>query len=284
MKKFLGFVFLFMFLTLTLVGCNEEKEEKTKENNLVIKTDVVDGYTFDEATNIYTINLAGEYELSGNLEGRIVCSDKLTQKVTLVLNGVNITSSNSVIYWSSESSKIEIKAKENSVNTLTVTNALGKENSVIESENNLELGGKGTLNIVANQKHAVKASEITIKGSVILNVEAVKDAFHAKAITVLGGNLNIENCNDAFEAELNSKGNKGTIVINGGIIKIKNCNYAFKSETSVTIKVGFDTDGITLLNLKIELTNTELVTISSTNDIDVSNGIITINGVDYNNK
>ena len=217
----------------------------TVTSTLTVATTVEDGFTFDEANSKLIINKSGEYTITGSLNGSIECASTLLEKVTLILDGATITSDDAAITWLSEKSKVEIKAKKDTTNFLVTNASLVNETSTVVSNNNVEFGGKGTLNITNSHKHAVSASEVIIKGEVELNVTAaIKDGIHAKQIDILSGNITITATKDAIEAEVNSKGNKGTFTMTGGTLTIKDSAVGIKAQTSITFADPTDTDPI----------------------------------------
>lgn len=290
MKKILIIMSLLFLLALT--GCkivdNTESTVKSTtditlpsyQNSLDITTDVVDGYL--EGSNKITFAKGGTYTLKGTFNGSLVFASSLQEAVTLILNEAYLyNDSMEVISWQSDVSKIEIKAQNDTVNKIEVLHNNKYEVNAINSENNVELGGKGTLIIVGAQKHAVKGSNIVVKGNVTLDITAEKDGLHGKQITFNGGNTTIHDCNDAMEANINSKGNKGTIAITNGTIKIDNCITAFKAEMSLKIieRALTATEEAGVINIKI--TKTE-VTIDSP-ETDISSTVtFTVDGAKYN--
>ena len=234
----------------------EENEELGVTYNVTdtfkVTTSIENGFTYDNTKGLLMINASGEYTLEGVLDGYIECASNLTNKVTLNLNGVTIESDHPAISWLSENSKVEIKAKKGTSNFLVTKESDILTNSTVESENNIEFGGKGNLSIVNNQKHGVSASEIEIKSEINLSITSkVKDGLHAKQIEILSGNIEITAISDGIEAEVNSNGKKGTFVMSGGTLKINKCKNAIKADTSITFKDPTDTDPIGII-LKID--------------------------------
>ncbi len=237
-------------------------------NTLSVSTVVENGFTYDDANSKLIINKSGEYSISGALNGSIECVSTLQEKVTLVLDGATITSDASAITWLSENSKVEIKAKKDTTNFLVTNASLVNETSTVQSNNNVEFGGKGTINITNSQKHAVSASEVQIKGEVVLNVTAnIKDGIHAKQIDIYSGNTTITATKDAIEAEVNTKGNKGTFTMTGGTLTIKDSAVGIKAQTSISFSNPVDTDpiGITLKmdNVSTPMDSEEITNTSS---------------------
>ena len=217
-------------------------------NTLKVTTAIEDGFTFDSSKGLLKITKSGEYSLEGSLNGYIECDSSLTNKVTLVLNGITITSDHPTISWLSESSKVEIKAKKGTSNKLVTEESSILTNSTVESENNIEFGGKGELVIENHQKHGVSASEIVIKSEINLSLTSkVKDGLHAKQINIESGTVEITAISDGIEAEVNSKGNKGTFQMTGGTLKISKCKNAIKAATSISFSNPKDTDPIGII-------------------------------------
>ena len=157
----------------------------------------------------------------------------------------------------------EINVKEHSTNLY----------SAVESENNIEIGGSGQLTINGGQKHAVKGSNIEIKGKVNLSITAVKDGLHGKQILISGGNTKINDCTDAIQADVNSSNLKGTITIEDGSLTISNCKRAFRATKTVTI------EQLAGCTITINVNNTE--TLFETAKINYVNGKFLVNGAAY---
>ena len=297
MKKILLVLFLLLFVS----GCNINLNQNNNDNNdklpnqnqqeenpdntqtegsvitntygeFSISSVVKDAYS--KNADIITFTKPGEYTVSGTLNGSLAFSKNIADSVTLYLNSAKITSEDyHAIFWMSDAGKIEIKAMENTVNEITI-NAKGTNLfSAIESENNIEIGGSGKLAIKANQRHAIKGSNITVKGNVDLTIEAVKDGLHGKQIIISGGNTKINNCTDALQAEINSSNLKGTILIEEGILTIENCKRAFRATTSVTI------EPLTGLIVTVNVNHTQIL--HETLGFNVSSGTLFVDGTQY---
>ena len=269
MLKKLFYLLICYFMLCFLSGCNIETTEEA--NDFKIITSVSDGYSLKGS--VYTFTKPGEYTVKGKLNGSLLFSANISDSVLLYLDGASITSKDShAIYWASDNGKIEIKSTEGSVNTIkTVVNG-NYVYSAIESENNIEIGGSGKLDIVGGQRHAVKGSNITIKGNSEIDIKALKDGLHGKHILITGSITTIHDCTDAIQAEYNSSNAKGTIIVEGGSLLINNCKRAFRAEDSVTIdKVTTD------INIKVNNTNT----LHETPKFNYKSGSLLVNGKVY---
>lgn len=240
--------------------------------DFTVSSVVSDGYS--KTGSVIKFTKPGEYTVSGSLNGSLVFDSSILDSVTLYLDNANITAKdNHAIYWMKDSGKIEIKAMENTVNTITVTADASKLFSAIESENNIEIGGSGKLTIKGLQRHAVKGSNIEVKGNVELTIEATKDGLHGKQVLISGGVTTIKNCTDAIQAEINSNNLKGTILVEEGTLTINNCKRAFRASTSLTIK---ELPGLTLI-INVNNVSTPVEAAS----VNYVSGTFLINGVSY---
>lgn len=246
----------------------------TTYGDFKISSIVKDSYS--KNGDIITFTKPGEYSVSGKLSGSLVFSATIGESVTLYLNNAEITSKDyHGIYWMSEEFKIEIKTVENTNNSITILGDQTKLFSAIESENNIELGGSGNLVIVGNQRHAVKGSNIEIKGNGTLEIEAVKDGLHGKQVLISGGNTTISKCTDAIQADVNNANMKGTITVEEGILTINNCKRAFRAAVSLTVQ---QLPGLTL-TINVNSTN---ITVEAPT-VNYVSGTFKVNGANYKN-
>ena len=96
-------------------------------------------------------------------------------KCTISLAGVTLTNPSGAAVNITNSKRIQLSAKNGTENTLA-DGASGSQKACIYSKGQLQLQGKGTLNVIANAKHAIKsASYVTIKNLVLNITSAVSD-------------------------------------------------------------------------------------------------------------
>lgn len=286
MKKYLK-VFIYAFLGLIGSGCDGSVTTDTQFNSIPdsgvsmnsisqndcdfeISTKVENGYSVasDGEETIYQFTKPGEYTLKGSLKGQLLFDASLMDSVKLYFNQVDISSVSQCIMWQSESKKVEIVLNENTTNSIKTT---GME-SAVESNNNIEISGKGFLRIESTEKHAFDGSNLTISEQPTITVKAKKDGFHGKAVFVNGGVISLDNVDDGFQANTNSKGMKGTFEMTGGEITISNSKSIVKADTSISVTGG-----------KITATSNESSFIGdvTTPTISLTGGNVTIDGVPY---
>jgi hypothetical protein len=148
--------------------------------------------SYSYASGVYTFNLQETAKtgavLSGTLTGyiKIVVDSALTDNASmeLDLNGVTITSVDEApIYYASGNSKLVLKADSGTTNALSYTGTSSKKAAVL-SDNNLEISGKGTLNLSGGSKgHGIKCDTLTLSSATAIAIsETGNDGIHAKKL------------------------------------------------------------------------------------------------------
>lgn len=197
-----------------------------------------------------TIKGGGTYVVSGSCSDGSITVKKGTAGVTLVLNGLDLTSASTAPIACNKSSEVTLIVAQGTVNTLTDSaqnnddnypdNELA-ENAVIKCKDgsNVVLSGSGTLNIVANGKNGIKSgattetegeASLTIK-ELTLNINAsVNDAINAEQLlNIESGTLTINAADDGIHCDLvMNVGADGTA---GPAIKINGCNEGLEAAT-----------------------------------------------------
>lgn len=148
-------------------------------------------------------------------------------KLTLRLNGVDITSGKGAAIDVECGKRIAVELAEGSVNTLT-DYAKGTQKAAFYTTGHPEFSGAGTLNVTGNVKHAISAKEyLQIKKTVgTINVlSAVSDGIHCgkgkeanenNYFQMNGGTLNISNVGgDCIDSD-----DYGTVLIKGGTLNL----------------------------------------------------------------
>ena len=226
--------------------------------------------TKDEAAKTITFEPAKEkveYTLSGSFEGQII---NKTKNTVIILNGVSLsnTTGASAIYGEI---KTEIKAAENTENTITVT---GPEKApdatkdpsskpAVFCDKAIEIGGSGKLTVSCEYGHGVKASKIELKGSGTFTFDGGSDSSAAncnefvveadktftanfkdskngikadETITIASGSFNFENITKAALITDTSKDNatkEHFIKLDGGTFTFTNCTEKkFKKQST----------------------------------------------------
>lgn len=240
-------IILALALALSLLaGCAADQKENTATvsgteiqfSDGKITAGATDGVEIDGTA--LTITDAGTYVLYGSCADGSVTVEKGTDGVTLVLNGLTLTSETTAPIVCGKGSEVTIEAAAGTENTLTDTESNNDESGNADAENavikckdgsQVVLCGTGTLNIQANGKNGIKSGATTEDGEasltirdLTLNIDApVNDAVNAEtALEVESGTLTLSAGDDALHCDyaLNI-GAEGT---NGPSVTVTSCN------------------------------------------------------------
>ena len=255
-----------------------------------------------------TIQDSGTYIVSGNCSDGSITIKKGTTGVTLVLDGLTLTSEDTAPIACNKSSEVKIVAASGTTNALTGSaknnddnypDNENAENAVIKCKDGstVTLCGTGTLNITANGKNGIKSgattadegeASLTIRG-LTLNITApVNDAINAEqTLNIESGTLNISSGDDAIHCDyVMNVGASGTM---GPSITIKACYEGLEAATlnilSGNISILSEDECLNAANsdltgysFSMTISGGAITAYSSTGDGFDSNGDLTITG------
>lgn len=181
-----------------------------------------------------SITSGGDHEVSGALSDGMILVDT-TEKVKLRLSGVNITNSNGPAIYFKATDKSYITLTENTVNYLTDGSTYADEEAkaALFSNDDLEIKGKGTLNITSKFKHGICSDDDVVIENGKISINTVSDGVHTNgSIKITGGTLNITSGKDGLQSE------DKEITIDGGNLNISAQSQGITSDTGVVINNG----------------------------------------------
>ena len=209
---------------------------------------------WSEDNKTYTISVSSAksaYTITGYFEGQIIIdnpSDLSSFKgVELTLNNAClVTYTGSNIDYRASDKNVEIVAKKNTENYI-INLGEGYYDCAVSSEKNIEVDGKGTLNIITKTGHGLRAeSKIRVYDAPTINITSGHDAIHASKF-VSNNEETVEADFEAFTGTINvifavsqafdctTGAGKGSIDLSSGTYIISNCESAFKTDTSLVI-------------------------------------------------
>ncbi|MCR5192693.1 MAG: carbohydrate-binding domain-containing protein [Bacteroidales bacterium] len=238
------------------------------------------------------------YNLSGSSsDGGFYMSG--SYKATIELNGLTLTNTSAVYSGAAvhiqNGKRINVKVVTGTENTL-VDAASGSQKGCLYVKGHAEFKQKGTLNVVGNVKHAIKAGEyISIKNAAINVTSAVGDGISCNQYFLMeSGSINISGTgDDGIQCDLDGDTataitvdhedeDSGNIYIEGGTITINCAAIAAKGIKSVG---DIFISGEPVINITTsgkgtwdadDLETKAACGISSDRNIDISGGIITL--------
>ena len=216
-------------------------------NSITLNGDgaVVDG-------NQIAITSAGTYSISGTLDdGQIRVNTKDKETVKLILNGVNITCSNSSPIYVKNAKKTVITLADSTNNFVTDGDSYLVEDSFIEdsesiepnaavfSKDDLTINGNGSLTVNANYNNGIQSKDdLKITGGDI-TVNAVNDGIKGRdSIAVKDMNITVNAGADGMQSNNDKDSEKGYISIESGTINITAGEDGIQAVTSLIISGG----------------------------------------------
>ena len=220
-------------LLMLLCGCDAViySNETQEEINVVLSGE-----------DNLTINKAGTYILSGELNGSVIVDSQ--GDVNLVLDGANINATNFAAIYIKTANMCTISLADGSDNYLndgeTYTQIDDNNvDAVIYSKDDLVLTGSGSLTIDGNYKHGIVSKDDLTIDSGIYNVTVNSTGVVGKDhLTINGGTINVTSGKDSLKSNNDEDEDLGIITINGGDININSGDDAITAYTSLIINDG----------------------------------------------
>ncbi len=239
--------------TDNLVGFDTDDETSTWESNgakmINLKTDSItwkgDGVSVNG--NKVTISSAGTYIISGSIrDSQIMVSAGDNDIVRLVLNGVDISSSDSAPIYIAKAKKAVITLSEDTRNNLTdgksyvyVNKDEDQPNATIFSKSDLTINGTGSLTVNGNYKNAITSKDElrVMSGSITIN--SVGDGLLGRDFVAIRNGIVYINANeDGIKSNNDKDEDKGFVLIEDGSITITSQEDGIQAETNIIMKAG----------------------------------------------
>lgn len=262
-KILMSYVIIF---TIILCGCsgsenddknnnnkNDNAYEKNSENSVVkefeIDSSINENYTNEtydskaekiDLKETITISNAGTYILSGDIEnGQIIVNCNDSDKVRLVLDGVNVNCSNGSAINVVKGKTIITLAK-GSKNTLAdgTVYANEDESACVYSKDDLCINGSGSLDVIGNYDAGIQCKDDLriVNGDITVN--SVGDGVKGKdSVVIANGKIEIKAGKDGIQST-NTESEKGYVLIKGGEISVSCASDGIKAESIVEINDG----------------------------------------------
>lgn len=187
----------------------------------------------------------GIYRISGTLtDGQIVVNAEETDKVQLVLAGVDITSSTSAAIYALEADKVFLTLEEGTENTLANGGeylAIDDNNidAVIFAKTDLTLNGSGSLTIRAQAGHGVVSKDDLVITGGSYTITAASHGLSGKdSIAIADGTFAITSGKDGIHAENSDDASLGYLYIADGSFTIQAQGDAVSANSALQIDGG----------------------------------------------
>ena len=201
------------------------QEDVTWNQDAVLPLNLADPTATDgvsEQNGTITITKGGTYRMSGDYTGQVKVQAPKTDKVQLILDGVNITNETGSAINVASADEAVIYTSRGSTNNLSdgpeyAVQGKKEADSTIYSTANLTLAGDGTLNIAGKFDETVHTTKGLVVAGGALNVNSSKTGLKGKNyVDIQCGTLRIEAAKDAIKATNTEKQGLGWARVAGG--------------------------------------------------------------------
>lgn len=200
---------------------------------ITLNTDTasVEGEGVTVEGNVITITEAGEYEVSGTLNGQLVVDTESEDNVKIILNGVTITNEESAaVYVVSSPGKTILHAQKGSVNvfadgeTYSNQNTDGEPNATIFAKDDLKISGSGAIYVTGNYGKGISCKDdLEIKNASVY-VDAIDDAIRGKdSVEVEGAFLYLIAGGDGLRTSNETEEDEGYMILTDSECYIMAC-------------------------------------------------------------
>ena len=237
-----------------------------------------------------TITEGGDWEVVGTCDDGMIYVNTgeekdANDKVKLRLNGMSLTNSNGPAIYFDRCKKAFITLESGTVNTVSDGTAYSEgyadAKGAIQSDDSLEIKGKGSLNVNGNYKHGISSSDNIVIENGTFNITSVKDGIHANDYVVLDGkniNLTVSAQGDGIESEGYLTVDKATLNLTGSGKGLNAADYITLTSGTYTIDTTDDcvnsNAAVTIADGTYDLTSGDDAVTGLT--VDISGGSITV--------
>ncbi len=197
-----------------------------------------------------SITKPGTYVFSGTCPDGSVTVKKDISGVTLVLDGLTLTSKSTSPITLNKDSEAQLIAAEGSKNTLSDTAGSNDENAVIKAKSGarLTIGGTGAITVNGTAKNGIKGAaeaSVTVDGPA-LTIDSADDGLSSDdALDIRNGTLTINAGGDAIKASPDTDDtenpdtvSKGTVTVSGGTLNLTSQCDGIQADGGLDISGG----------------------------------------------
>lgn len=191
---------------------------------------------------VITINQGGTYVFSGTLaDGQIVVETEDTEKVRIVLNGVDINCSDGPAIVCTEADKLILSLENGTENILSDGAQYTSEDytAAVYSKADLVFNGTGVLTVEANCNNGIQSKDDLRIMEGVYHVTSADDGVVGKdKVAVKDGTFTIISEGDGIKSTNAEDSEKGFVYIANGNFTIESGSDGIQAETGMLIENG----------------------------------------------
>ena len=229
------------------------------------------------------ITQAGTYVIRGSFEGQIVIDAGKEDVIHLVLDGANISNTDSSAVYGVQSGKIVLTLAEGTKNLISdgaeyifSSQDEDEPDAAIFTEDSLTINGTGELAVTGNYSNGIRTKDDLKIISGAIQVAAPKDGIKGKdSVTIKDGEIRVQAGEDGIQASNDTDADKGYVIIEGGTIEIQAADDGIHAETWLTIHggtVSVEESNEGLEGLKIDINGGNIQVTASDDAVNAAGG------------
>ncbi|MEU9912265.1 carbohydrate-binding domain-containing protein [Streptomyces sp. NPDC051001] len=189
-----------------------------------------------------TLTEGGTYRLSGKLSDGQVLVNAPGQKVTLILDGVDISSSSGAAIAATEAEELVVVLADGSENTLSDADSYEKgadADAALFSAGDLTVGGAGSLTVHGNGNDGIVSKDGLVIVSGTVTVEAADDGVRGKDyLVVRGGSVKVSARGDGLKSDNTEDTKAGYIAVSAGTVQVTAAGDGVDAATDLVVTGG----------------------------------------------
>lgn len=195
--------------------------------------------------NKATVTAEGTYIISGTAsDGQIVVEADESAKIQLVLNGVDISCTDSAAIYVKSADKVFVTLADGTKNTLKTSGTFkadGETNvdGVVFSKSDITFNGNGALSVTTASGHGIVTKDDLVFTGGNYTVEVSGHALSGKdSIRVKQGTFTLKSGKDGLHSEHTENTQKGFVYISGGSLDITSDGDGVDASNSISVLGG----------------------------------------------
>jgi hypothetical protein len=193
-----------------------------------------------------TITSAANYRITGSLiDGQIIVDTNDEETVRLILNGIDISCSNSSPIYIVDAKKVIMFLQAGTENYVAdgasyiLEPDTDEPNAAVFSRTDFTIYGDGTLNVDGNYNDGIASKDGLIIKSGTITISSVDDGLRGKDyLIVKDGTITLNVDGDGFKSDNDADATRGYVSIEKGAISITSDGDAIEAQTDVIITGG----------------------------------------------
>ena len=244
MKKRISLFFLILLFCFSLAACGVTAAAADREDGAEETAEDAVELVLSDRTGSVTATEEGVYHVTGSLSDGQIVVDAPDAKVTLILDGVDITCEGSAAIYVAEADKVTLSLAAWSENVLASRGEFADSadegiDAAVFGRDDITVRGEGSLAVTSETGHGiVSKDDLKIKGGTVTVTAAQKGLSANDDLEISGGVITVNSGADALHAENGDDASLGNIRITDGTLLLTSGSDGMDATGTVTLEGG----------------------------------------------